>query len=218
MLAEMAPRHLTGAPLAASALPALPLSSELSAAFMRVPPGAAWEWLNANASEATELLAGASSSPSPAIALLTALCLPAGAPCALHIVRSATWLGCAFTVVLHCAGVVTPSAKEEAVAQRMLAALLPSLLTPSCPQPLQAAFAIWWGRLPPALARSLAPDLAHGLRAENVLGGKEVCEWEDLVLAPLALLACRQVVWGSPPLVRCTMRAFGVVLMEILIY
>ena len=101
MLAEMAPRQLTGAPLAASALPALPLSAELSAAFMHVLPGAAWEWLNANASEAAELLAGASSSPSPAIALLAALCLPAGAPCAFHIVRFATWLGCAFTVVLH---------------------------------------------------------------------------------------------------------------------
>lgn len=100
-MAEMAPRQLTSPPLAASAQPVLPLSSELSAAFMRVPPGAAWEWLNANASEAAELLAGASSSPSPAITFLTALCLPAGAPCDLHIVRSATWLGCAFIVVLH---------------------------------------------------------------------------------------------------------------------
>lgn len=84
----------------------------------------------------------------------------------------------------------------------VLAALLPAMLAPGSPPLLQAAFAAWWGRLPPALARALAPRLAHGLRPEGAPGAGELVEWGDLVLAPLALLACRPAVWAAPALAR----------------
>ena len=209
-MGEVAPRHLASEPAVLPAqAPPVPLAHELARSLVGSAAGAAWQLLHSRAAEASATLAGAGRHPSPAVALLSALTLPPGM---LAVPKPSVfgWPGC-FSGHLHAlyaprAGALTAGIREEAGARAVLAALLPALLAPGSPPLLQAAFAAWWGRLPPALARTLAPRLAHGLRPERAPGGEELVEWEDLVLAPLALLACRPAVWAAPALVRSALR------------
>jgi len=199
-VAAVAPGRLAGAPAAPAGLGVAALAPELAAALTRsTAPGAAWQWLEARPDEAAALLSCARASPGPAVALLAALRLAPGAPRALPL-RSAADAQ-SLTCLSAAPGALTVSAAEEAGAVRVLAALAPALH--DCPASVQAAFAAWWGRLPPALARALAPGLARGL-----CGGpapeadEEPWGWDELALAPLALLACRPAVWALPALAR----------------
>ena len=203
MLGEVAPRHLASEPAAAPPqAPPVPLAHELACSLVGSRADAAWHSLSSHGAEAAATLADAATCPSPAIALLGTLALPPGKD--MH----SQFPGCMDRVLLHflsefmCAGAVAAGIREEAGARGVLAALLPALLASGSPPLLQAAFAVWWGRLPPALARVLAPCLAAGLRPEGAPGGGELVEWEDLVLAPLALLAARPPVWAAPALAR----------------
>jgi len=199
-VAAVAPGRLADAPAAPAGPSVAALAPELAAALTRsTAPGAAWQWLEARPDEAAALLSCASASPGPAVALLAALRLALGAPRAL-LPRPAAGAQ-RLTCLSAAPGALTVSAAEEAAASLVLAALAPALQ--GCPASVQAAFAAWWGRLPPALSRALAPGLARGLcggRAPEAVD--EPWGWDELALAPLALLACRPAVWASPALAR----------------